>query len=642
MRSVAVPLLTVAVFSVLAGSPASARQGCNGLLAFSSNRAEDALPQLYSISLDGKRTDLIPNLGSDVTVRPSPDGSKLAYPGVGLVLVDANGSNARRLSIPGGSLLDLPVGAWAPDSTRLAVDAETNGNSVVAFDASSGKATSLGSGWGPVWSPDSATVAFVADLPDGESRIFLERPDGSGRRQLAPGQRVVGWSPDGTRLLIDYGDMRVVSVAGGDPIEVPNFEGVAWTPDGSRIVGVSHGGSTLESVAADGTDPHVIASNALGGPWLSPDGRRVLFVAAGGHSVIANLDGSVVRDFGRLPQAAMTFWRPSWSPDSSKVLFWSDGKVLVADVDSGQTLALAGRPTDVTGPPLWSSDGSAVLDSISDATGNTDIYVARPDGSGQRRVFGDPVPEGAPVWSRDGKHLTFVRYGARPSLIVTDAAGHARTVLRDPGLAEPDPTGSYSVLVVTGLGPPAWSPDGRTIAAPTGDNVGILLVDALTGRTRIFGTTDDTYPAFSPDGRSIAYATPNVTGGEDVVVAPFRRRGRSWSVHAGEVYGDQDQENGLVENIRWSPDGKRLSFIRFARGEYGNFGYSTRTLDARTHRVIAKSAAVYEHAAVSPDGRFIAVAGYDTVIRRTDGTAVKTLSGVRSVDISWQSLCRRR
>ena len=47
-----------------------------------------------------------------------------------------------------------------------------------------------------------------------------------------------------------------------------------------------------------------------------------------------------------------------------------------------------------------------------------------------------------------------------------------------------------------------------------------------------------------------------------------------------------------------------------------------------------------EHSAVSPDGRFVAVAGYDTVIKRANGPTVATLKGLRSVDVSWQPLCK--
>ena len=52
MRAFAVILLTVGAFGVL-GTKAAVKPGCNGLLAFSSNRAQDAYPEIYAVSLDG-------------------------------------------------------------------------------------------------------------------------------------------------------------------------------------------------------------------------------------------------------------------------------------------------------------------------------------------------------------------------------------------------------------------------------------------------------------------------------------------------------------------------------------------------------------------------------------------------------------
>ncbi len=70
-------------------------------------------------------------------------------------------------------------------------------------------------------------------------------------------------------------------------------------------------------------------------------------------------------------------------------------------------------------------------------------------------------------------------------------------------------------------------------------------------------------------------------------------------------------------------------------------GYSTRIVDTRTHRVVAKSPLIFENSAFSPDGRFVAVPGFDTVIDRVNGLTVATLKGLRAVDVSWQPLCKR-
>ena len=158
MRSVAALVLTIGVFSALAGSPEAAKPGCNGLLAFSSNRAEDLLPQLYSISLDGKRTDLISNIGADANLEPSPDGSKLAYWNGSLFVADADGSHPRSMLLSGLRIANDGL-VWSPDSRRIALAGVVYfkgvpGYEVAVFDADTGTMTSVFGGSSPHWSPE--------------------------------------------------------------------------------------------------------------------------------------------------------------------------------------------------------------------------------------------------------------------------------------------------------------------------------------------------------------------------------------------------------------------------------------------------------------------------------------------------------
>jgi Tol biopolymer transport system component len=207
----------------------------------------------------------------------------------------------------------------------------------------------------------------------------------------------------------------------------------------------------------------------------------------------------------------------------------------------------------------------------------------------------------------------------------------------------PPATTFYSVLGATGLGPPSWSADGRTIAVASRGR--LELVDARTGRAHRWGPMHAAYPAFSPDGRLLAFATPNTAaGGELIVVVPVHGRGRSWRVHAGVVYDDQDDayQGGLVRNLTWSPDGRRLAFTRFAVGPYGEFGDSTRILDTDTHRIVATPPSSGDTYHWSPDGRFVVQGGTDTLISRSDGHPLTTLPGLRAVEPSWQPLCSHK
>jgi TolB protein len=627
MRAFAVLVLTIGVFSVLGPeADGTAKYACNGLLAFASNRSENASPQIYSISLDGRRTNVSHSpLAANTDPRPSPNGAELAYwRGGSLVVSATDGSNPRRMVPPQGTFAISTTVTWAPKSALLAAaasDATSGQQLVVVFDAATGGATTVGPGWDPQWSPDGSTIAFVGDAPGGVQTVFVALPDGSDKRPIGIGNAPV-WSPDGTRLLIGEGSFPIDGAA---PVYTP-VAGLAWTPDGSRIVGFGPGG--LVSVAADGTDLRLIAEDArVGREVLSPDGQRVLVERTDGHVVVLALDGHVLRDLGPWPPPPMTFWDPRWSPDGSKVLLWSGGRVIVADVNTGETRSLVGSPAESPAQPVWSADGSSVLVAIGDASGNTDIYVARPDGSRVRPVFTDLAPEGGPVWSPNGKQLAFIRYGSLPSLIIADLRGHARVLLRRAGLASP------------GSGPPAWSPDGKAIAVAS--STGILLVDVRTHAVRRrAGNQGSIFPAWSPDG-AIAYTD----GVEDSFVWIVGKRS-TWKVPVGHFdVSDWGDVAGIAANLAWSPDGSKLAFTRW--GGDGGTGFSftvvdsIRIIDQRTRKTRSVPTDSWGFG-WSPDGRYFIQGGFDAKITTTDGRPVATLAHLRALHPSWQPLCKPR
>jgi Tol biopolymer transport system component len=552
---------------------------------------------------------------------------------------------------------------WSPDSSRLALTAwrVTTGSVVSVLELGTGVWTALGSGSNPQWSPDGTAVAF-----DRGGEVVMRRLDSTSTAPLAPGSLanwdglaprpgLSAWSPDGTRLLIvaPDGQAQVVSAAGGETVAVPRgLEGPAWTRDSSRLI--VRAGGTLETVAIDGSDSEVISQDVLvpsvavfPAAALSPDGRRVAFVRGSDHHfVVTDLAGHVLGDLGlwdpgpRDPRYGVPDpFPPIWSPDSTKVAYGLGGELVVADLDSGAQRTLAGGPGEGTGGLVWSADSSSVFVRIFDTTGNTDIYVARPDGKGVRPVFTDPLPEGGPVWSPDGRRLAFIRYGANPSLVVTDLNGHARVLATLP----PDPSLPQPPVSEDSLWPsaPAWSPDGKTIAVVS--NTHILLVNARTGSVHRWKAQTHHAAAVTWSRNGITY-TDN---GQEGYIWTVSKRNTWMTCVCGFTDPDLGDVDGVAANLAWSPDGRTLAYVRY--GLAGNsFTALTWVTDSiqitdKNTRKTRSLPTDWWGFAWSPDGRYLIQGGYyNAEITRPDGHRVATLH-IPDVEYpSWQPLCQRK
>jgi Tol biopolymer transport system component len=182
----------------------------------------------------------------------------------------------------------------------------------------------------------------------------------------------------------------------------------------------------------------------------------------------------------------------------------------------------------------------------------------------------------------------------------------------------------------------AFSPNGRLIAFDAGERIG--LVAAAGGPVTLLpaATGDDGDPAFTPDGKRIVFTGANdhgttdlytrrVDGGgaarlliEDARQPSFSVRGVLAYVRGGNVYvrlarhgGRRLVTSGVAPD--WSPDGTRLAIIR---------PRPTLTFDADIGRIYTVRpngrgltrvgrVGYASSPAWSPDGRWIAYAGFD-------------------------------
>jgi len=198
----------------------------------------------------------------------------------------------------------------------------------------------------------------------------------------------------------------------------------------------------------------------------------------------------------------------------------------------------------VSAAPRWSPDGKTLL-VLAVGTSATSLYTIRPDGSGARTVLtarSANLMPGYADWSPTGKEIAVIR-GRPCNQLVCDArldvlslgTGRLRTVM----------TG------VLGLSPPAWSPDGATIAFVRARDRALCSVALDSGRVRLLaaGTPLAVYPDWSPDGARLGFTRVDPTYGTAYIAAADGGNPRR---------AVRRDDHGLS----WSPDGKRFAFAR--------------------------------------------------------------------------------
>jgi Tol biopolymer transport system component len=237
----------------------------------------------------------------------------------------------------------------------------------------------------PSWSPDGSLIAYTS-FRHGLGEIYVIRPDGTGERRLtthAAHDDHAAWSPDGTKIAF-------VSSRDGNPeLYVMNANG-----SGQRRVTASPGREYY--------------------PTWSPDGTRIAFQSdrTGRANIWAvDLDGS---NLARLSTGELSSQRPSWS--SRDVIAFSSNsqgpfKLFLMTGDGEDVRRLDSSPSQAPEvEPAWSPDGSRLaFGTLRDPpVGNTEIYVAEPDGT-YRRITDYWGRDVSPSWSPDGTRIAFTR-----------------------------------------------------------------------------------------------------------------------------------------------------------------------------------------------------------------------------------------
>jgi hypothetical protein len=334
-------------------------------------------------------------------------------------------------------------------------------NGLIAYDAfgdihtgdpATGVTTAIVSGpehdLGPRFSLDGTHVVFERQVGGGRSELYVADADGRDLTLVTPDPVLL------TPSLL------------GEP-----WEQYAFSPDGqSVLIAASEGGrSGIWIARSDGTGVEQldVGMDAFEPSFRPPDGREILFVGLserdfgkGLYSV--DLVSREVRTIAHAP-SAFDLAGPTWSPDGSRIAYWS-----------------------------WGGDGAGL-------TARTHVVSA--DGADDRELPSPPgeVWNGGSEWSNDGTRLLVVR-GYRDHfedvrLGVIPAVGTGAGVeIRLPGTFNADCCSAWS-----------WSPDDSEILGRPAGTDGLplqqVILDPVKGESRAApwtSTSDPTWQRLAP------------------------------------------------------------------------------------------------------------------------------------------------
>jgi dipeptidyl aminopeptidase/acylaminoacyl peptidase len=314
---------------------------------------------------------------------------------------------------------------------------------------------------------------------------------------------------------------------------------------------------------------------------LSPDGKSFAILRNGQIVLEPTTGGPAV------PITATTGAKSevSWSPDSRKLAYVSQGDIWIVSAAGGQPLKLTDGPVGPGDPrgatdhiPKWNPKGKWILYE-SGRKGWNELYVVSEDGkthndlapaeiySGEDAT-NNPSPDRGdavsadrfapnPAWSPDGTRISYTErsrpyFSGKLKVLVFDQnSGEASGPALDVYVAKNDRGGAWAVNTA------AWSPDSKALAVVLQESGWdkIFLIPASGGKPKQLtkGDSEDETPVYAPDGKSIAIVSNrDLLEERHIWIVPLNGSAPRRLTHFAGVESDP----------QWSPDSKTIYFQR--------------------------------------------------------------------------------
>jgi len=616
----------------------------------------------------GEETELcrIPGrVGRVQWLAPSPDGRHLAFcAGSAVKLVSTMGGQPRELTEADGSCGIT----WTPDGRYLLFGRKIDDEAKLdlwRIPAQGGEPQKTGvtfDGWNVDvrMHPDGRRIAFASKQMDKNEVWTMENflpaaPVAKPAHQpnfrkiripTKPGNGAL--SPDGKKLaFVSKRSIWVVPVHGkvspdiaGEPVRLTGTEGawrwgMSWSADGKWIAYNIKRNNTVDEIhviSSTGGEPKKIPVSENRGNHLlnyrlslSPDGKVLAFTSKEEEGTnkpqeisiyTIPVDGGIAK---RLTDPGTR--EPAFSPDGKKIayvkLYRSKERRLVKDIwvipaSGGTPVLFSDLPGRGRGP-VWSPDGKMIAFNREPGVDNesNEIWIVPVSEDGKAAAA--PTKIKLPLstydflagWTSDNKIGLNLQNPPHRAIYTVPASG------------------GNAVQVTPAGWPchPRWSPDGKRIffrwdgIASVPSEGGEISIGPLDADSKISEALPGGGNAVSPDGEKIVFSGAKMV---------FRDNKKNYEVDIYTIPIEGGEPNKLTISPGqdrfpcWSPDGKKIAFIRYGYAEpwkemsiciVPTEGGEVRQLTSGSHRVL------WSTIAWSPDGKSIAYFSDDKAIK---------------------------
>ena len=448
--------------------------------------------QLFLRSFDTFRVEPLP--GTEDATQPffAPDGDRVGFFSSGFLrwvafdgsppvdVTPVSGETAGATWGPRGQIVFAPLGGRG----LLSVSADSGRSEedaiVTPITELDEDAGEVSHGW-PILLPDVGSIVFTVGREDLDPRLAWMAPESEEREFLAP--------VDGSAYYLDSG--HLVYARRGEIFAMPVDSAEHEVTGPARLV-------------ASG-----VAGSAVGYQRL---GRSSLVAARTGRLVYAS---------------------ESASP-TDNLLTWVDRAGSTTNVDG---VALPHQA------PRLSPDGSQIAMTIQGDAFSRDLWIYNVTTGERQRLTQEAGQNHSPLWSEDGRSVTFASNRDGPQRIYQVTTGARNT--------------PETLLFGDGRTPGSWSPADRDLffhelQQDRGRDIWVWTRRSGEGRVVLGTNANERTPAISPNGRWLAYAS-DAEDGDQVYLRP----------HPG-ASDTRVSPAGGVEPV-WSRDGSEL-FYRSGRG----------------------------------------------------------------------------